>query len=162
MRATLLGVLLLAGVVGAQSKSDRAALPLPTGGTGGRSHAIQGFRAPSYDTNNVMKSQIFGDQAQVMPNGYVEITGMRVEFYRYENGYSNRTINMTVTTPKCVYHQEAKAAAGKEDVRIVREDMIITGKGFVWENQREVMQIMNDTKVVLKNARRDMKEGIAP
>ena len=127
-----------------------------------KSQDIGGFRSPSYGKDGAMTSQIFGDFAHVMPNGYVDITGLRVEFYKTDEVTSNRLVNMTVTSPKCVYHRERRTAASKDDVRIVRDDMVITGKGFIWENEQEVMQILHDSKVVLKNARRDMKEGIKP
>lgn len=126
------------------------------------SSVVGGFSAPSFNRDNLMTSRLFGDFAKIMPNGYAEITGMKVEFYGYDKVTSNRVTTMTVTSPQCVYHRERKAAASQEPVRIERSDMVITGTGFVWENEKEVMQILHNSKVVLHNARRDMKEGIKP
>lgn len=117
---------------------------------------LTGFRVPSYNKDGEMTSQIFGDFARVMPDGYADIKGMRVEFYSYDK-QTNRVHDMTVTSPRCVYHRERQAAASRDDVRLERDDMVITGTGFLWENEQQVMKITHNTKVVLKNARKDMK-----
>ena len=164
MKAGWIIALLVAasGAASAEVSSTGRAVRAVAAATEPRSQDIGGFRSPTYGKDGVMTSQIFGDFAHVMPNGYVDITGLRVEFYKTDAATSNRLVNMTVTAPKCVYHRERKTAASKEDVRIMRDDMVITGTGFIWENEQEVMQILHNSKVVLKNARRDMKEGIKP
>jgi hypothetical protein len=119
-----------------------------------------GVRFPTYNEKMEMTSQIFGDTAKVMPNGFVELTNLRMEFY--SGGESNRKVQMEVSSPHCLYHRDRGAAASEKDVRIVNENMIVTGTGFVWQNEAQVLKIARNSKVVLKNARRGMEQGVKP
>ena len=161
-RRGLAAALLAAGLAAAQQPSTNA-MPLRAVKAGeAHDQDVAGFRAPTYDKDGRMSSQVFGDFAHARPDGYVDITGLRVEFYDAKAAPTSRVVDMTVHSEQCMYHRDRKTAASKKDVRIVRDDMVITGTGFIWESDQQVMQILHDAKVVLKNARRDMQEGIKP
>lgn len=114
---------------------------------------VAGFRVPEYDENNQLKSQLFGDFAKVLPDGIIEITQLKIDFY------SEGKVEMTVTAPKCTYKQKEGKAESDTDVRITREDMVVTGNGFAWNGRDEKFEIFKDAKVVLKGARKQMAEG---
>src|SRR5512136_2849665 len=82
---------------------------------------VTGFRVPEYDSENKLKSQLFGDFAKILPDGVIEITQLKIDFY------SDGKINMTVTAPRCTYKQKEGMAESDSDVRITREDMVVTG-----------------------------------
>ena len=114
---------------------------------------VAGFRVPEYDENNQLKSQLFGDFAKVLPEGIIEITQLKIDFY------SEGKVEMTVTSPKCTYKQKEGKAESDADVRITREDMVVTGKGFAWNGRDEKFEIFKEAKVVLKGARKQVAEG---
>ena len=114
---------------------------------------VAGFRVPEYDENNRLKSQLFGDFAKVLPNGVIEITQLKIDFY------SEGKVNMTVTVPRCSYKQKEGMAESDADVRITREDMVVTGQGFAWNGRDEQFRIFKEAKVVLKGARKQMIVG---
>ena len=114
---------------------------------------VAGFRVPEYDENNQLKSQLFGDFAKVLPDGIIEITQLKIDFY------SEGKVEMTVTSPQCTYKQKEGKAESEAAVRITREDMVVTGKGFAWNGRDEKFQIFKEAKVVLKGARKQMAEG---
>ena len=111
---------------------------------------IKGFRVPNYDDQSIMTSQIFGEFARVLPDGNVEITNLRLEFYSYEG--DEKIIDMTVTSPMCYFNRANGVAISDSDVRISRDDLVVTGRGFVFHNGRQELKILNDSKVVLKGA----------
>ena len=115
---------------------------------------VSGFQVPEYDDEGNLKSKLFGDFAKVLPEGVIEISQLRIEFY--EKGH----VNMTVTAPRCLYDQKKGSAESDADVRIAREDMVVTGKGFSWNNKDQVFQILTQAKVVVKQAREKMNTGV--
>lgn len=112
---------------------------------------VTGFRVPDYDENNNLKTLLLGDFAKVLPDGVIEITGLRIEVYQQGK------VAMTVTAPHCRFQQKEGKAFSDGDVRIANEDMVVTGKGFEWANQEEVFKIHSQTHVVLRNARRTVE-----
>jgi len=144
-------IMMLAGTsCWAQSKDtvNNVANVLPVGDGG----EIKGFRVPNYDDNAVMTSQIFGDTARVLPDGNVEITDLRMEFYSYKG--EERIIDMTVTAPLCIFNRERSIAISDSDVRISRDEMVVTGKGFMFNNEKQELRILSQSKVVLKGAQK--------
>lgn len=111
---------------------------------------MKGFRLPMYDDENVMTSQLFGELAKVLPDGNVEITGLKMEFYTYIG--DERITEMTVTSPLCYYNRDRGVVVSESDVRISRREMIVTGRGFRYSNDKQELKILNDSKVVLRGA----------
>lgn len=135
----------------AQSSSREISQAIPLGGDS----QMKGFRVPTYDDNNVMTSQIFGETARVLPDGNVEITGLKLEFYSYLG--EERITDMTVTSPLCFFNRARGVVVSESDVRISRNEMVVTGKGFRFNNDKQELKILNDSRVVLKNAGRSSK-----
>lgn len=151
--------LLLAPVIDASRAQGVAdAIPL------GADTQMKGFRVPMHDDQNVMTSQIFGDSARVLPDGNVEITGLRMEFYSYEGEgeTQERIVDMTVTSPLCYFNRARGVVISDSDVRISRAQMVVTGKGFRYDSNGQELKILSESKVVLKGASRkglEVKQG---
>lgn len=136
----------------AQSTAKEISQAIPsTGDT-----EMKGFRVPSFDDNSVMTSQIFGETAKVLPDGNVEITGLKLEFYSYIG--EERVTDMTVTSPLCYYNRSRGVVVSESDVRISRREMVVTGKGFRYSNDKQELKILHDSRVVLKGAKKDKLE----
>ena len=112
------------------------------------------FRVPEFDEDGKLKSQIQGDFAEVLPNGVIKITQLTMEFYGKEG-----QVDMKVTAPKCIYDRDRGGAASDRDVKIERDNMAVTGVGFIWDGKKERLQIYKDTRVVLKDVRKHLKTG---
>ncbi len=120
-------------------------------GQPGAGQRISGFEVPEFDSEMRLKSKLFGDFAVIMPDGRVDITNMMIEFYS-----EDRDVEMRVTSPECTYDRNSSDVRSDSDIRIARENMIITGKGFFWSAEDGRFEIFNDTRVLLK----DLGEGI--
>ena len=112
---------------------------------------VSGFRVPQYDDQNRLKSELFGDFAKVLPDGIIEISQLKIDFYAGDK------VDMTVTSPYCTYDQKQARAESEADVRITREKMIVTGVGFTWDGRDEKFKIKKQAKVVLKEARQRLE-----
>jgi hypothetical protein len=149
--ATIVLLVCSPGFTQQENKSRDVSNVLPLG----EDSQIKGFRVPNYDDNSVMTSQIFGESARVLPDGNVEITDLKMEFYSYKG--EERITDMTVTSPICYFNREHGIAISDNDVRISRDDMVVTGKGFMFNNQKQELRILSQSKVVLKGAQKSGK-----
>jgi len=118
--------------------------------------SVAGVRIPSYNDKGQLVSQLFGDLAKSLPDGNVEITGLKVEFYE------GTQVNMRVTAPVCIFNRAQNTAQSDGPVRITRDKMVVTGTGFEFNNKDERFVIHKDAKVVLMGARKDLKQGMVP
>jgi lipopolysaccharide export system protein LptC len=115
---------------------------------------ITEFDVPEYNEEGTMTSRIRGDTARVMTNGFVQVNGLTMEFYK--EGSTNRDVEMRVASPRCLLHRDKKAAVSDSDVRIARDNMVVTGTGFMWNNNDQKLVILTNSRVVIKGARRNM------
>jgi hypothetical protein len=115
---------------------------------------VTGFRVPDYDAEGHLKSELFGELARVLPDGVIEISQLKIDVYNKDR------VDMTVTAPKCAYNQKDGLAKSDSDVRISRENMVVTGVGFTWNGQSQRFEILNQAKVVLKDAHRQVDTGV--
>lgn len=124
---------------------------------------VTGFRVPTYDREGNLTSQVFGDRARILPNGLVDIVELRMEFYGGEGGSStNRTVEMRISSPRCLYNRVTGNATSDAPVRISRDNMVVTGVGFQWFGDAQRFEIYSNAKVVLKDIKRGAKTEFLP
>ncbi|HMO50816.1 MAG TPA: LPS export ABC transporter periplasmic protein LptC [Kiritimatiellia bacterium] len=113
---------------------------------------IRNFRVPNFDDQGLMTSQIFGEFAKILADGNIEVTELRIEFYNYVDG--ERRTEMTVTSPRCLLNRNRGMAVSDDEVRISRDEFVVTGKGFTFNNEKQELRILSDSKVVVKGDQR--------
>lgn len=151
----VVGVILFASLVGVVC-AQKPIKPLTP-----QNQQVTGFRVPSYDDQNNLTSTMFGESAMIMPDGKVDITDLRLEFY--SGVATNRQIEMRVTSPRCMYDRNTGSATSDAPVRLARDNMVVTGVGFQWSSREEKLFIEKDAKVVFNDIKRSMREqGVAP
>ena len=106
---------------------------------------LKGFRYPDYDEKGQLKFEITGDEAQIQPSGLIKITNLKMTFY--EQG----KVMMQVSTPQCLFDRVKRSAVSSSDVCIARKEIELTGRGFAWNAQDGRMQILSNTRVILRN-----------
>lgn len=104
---------------------------------------ITGFRVPDYDEKGEIASQLFGEKAEVQPDGEVRIKGLRVEFYK------DKEVFMEVTSPYCFYNQKDGKAHSDAVVFADMERVQMCGKGYVLEAEAKAVRVLNDTVVTI-------------
>lgn len=117
---------------------------------------VTGFRMPNYDEQNNLKSVLFGDFARVRPDGLIEITNLKIDFY--EEG----RVNMTVTSPQCLFNRAESTARSDGPVRIQRDNLLITGTGFWWSAREERFEIYAQSRVEIRGGASRATGGSRP
>ncbi len=112
---------------------------------GAGAQVLKGFRYPDYDEKGQLKFEITGDEAQVQPDGLVQIKNLKMTFY--EQG----KIMMQVSTPHCLFDRVKRSAESSADVCVARKEIELTGRGFAWNAQDGRMKILSNARVVLRN-----------
>ncbi len=147
-RWSRIGLVALLAWVGIESGGDATAQMGEAGQT------IRRFEVPEFDRNNRLRSRLSGDYARILPSGLIDITGMQIEFYDPE-----RRVEMRVTAESCIYNRQTGDATSDGRVRLARQNLLITGKGFTWEADRERMEIRDQARVVIQDPQRTLGEG---
>ena len=119
-----------------------------------------GVRIPEYDEQGHLKSLMFCDLVKSLPDGNIEITGLKVEFYE------GTQVTMRVMAPLCIFDRARNTAQSEgpagTSVAVGRGRMVVTGTGFLFNNKDERFKILKDVKVVLKGGRRELNQGMLP
>jgi len=119
---------------------------------------IQNFRVPNYDDLGILTSQIFGEEANVLPNGNIEIDGLRIEFY-VPGESDERPVEMTVTSPSCLFNRSRGTIVSDDAIQIRRSEFVVTGTGFSFNNAEQSLKIESNSKVVLRGASKSLIAG---
>jgi hypothetical protein len=133
----LAGVMFLALVAPGQAQ-------LPVGSSTTKS-IISDFRVPEFDANGVKKSEVVGTQAEILPDGQVKITGLKIVMFK------DGQIEATILADQCTFDRKEKRAFSNSAVSIDRGSMRVTGRGFRWSSEGQRIEILNEARVVLKN-----------
>lgn len=107
---------------------------------------ISAFRVPEYDEYGVMTSQLFGERAEGGEGNDVNITGLRVEFYKL-----GKTV-MDISSPYCVYNQKTREARSDAPVAANMERVSVRGQGFFMKTGENTVRILNDSRVTLEGS----------
>ncbi|MBI2438064.1 MAG: hypothetical protein HYV36_04530 [Lentisphaerae bacterium] len=106
---------------------------------------LKGFRYPDYDEKGQLKFEIMGDEAQVQPDGLIQIRNLKMTFY--EQG----KVIMQIVTPQCLFDRVKRSAVSSAEVFMERKGIELTGRGFVYDAQAGRLQIHNNVRLVLRN-----------
>lgn len=112
---------------------------------------VSAFRVPEYDGQGVMTSQLFGDRAEVGENGEVNITGLRIEFYK-----GGKTV-MEVASPYCFYNQKTREAHSDAPIAADMERVHVRGQGFFLKPGESTVRILNDSRVTIEGIMQKVK-----
>ena len=114
---------------------------------------LSGFEVPEYDEQGNMKSMLTGDLAELTPDGMVNIKNFAIDFYKLGQ------VEMRVEAPQCTYDQRKKLAKSDDTIRISRDMMTVTGRGFEWSSAETRFHIENDARVEIKNVTGRLSTG---
>ncbi len=104
---------------------------------------ITDFRVPEFDPNGVLKSEIFGEQAEPLLDDKIRITGLRIVMYK------NRAVESTLTSSHCTIDRKDRSAFSNAEVKIIRGNVVVTGKGFRWDSANQRIEILNNFHMVM-------------
>lgn len=115
---------------------------------------VAGVRAPYYDEEGNLQAQLYGGYAKILEGGIADVTDLRIDVYQ------DGAVHVTVFAPQCftrVIEKERKkilSVYSEGDVLIDMKEMTITGQGFRFSSDSNRFEILNDSKVLVKEAAR--------
>jgi hypothetical protein len=118
---------------------------------------VLGVRAPYYDEEGNLLAQLFGGHAKILEGDMADVTNLRIDLYQ------DGAIIMTVFAPQCftqVVEKEGRnmlSVYSDGDVLVDAEQMTIYGRGFRFSSSDSRFEILNDSKVIVKESARNMK-----
>jgi hypothetical protein len=108
---------------------------------------VEGIRVPEYNSDGTLKSEFFGDTARPLDNGLMELTNLRLNFYK------EGRLDGFILTPRCIYDKNTKLVFSNADVTMRQGDILISGTGFRWFQETQVVEILNRCSLIVNNAR---------
>jgi hypothetical protein len=106
---------------------------------------VKNLRLPmEYYESGAIKTQLKAGFALVPPKGMIVASNVVMEMF-FEDG----STNVLMTAENCEYDREKQTAGSKDKIKIIRDNVVLTGKGFEWYSERERVKILSDAKIVL-------------
>ena len=101
------------------------------------------FNVPEVDTEGNLKWILHGASGHLRSEELVELNGVTVEFYKGKN------VDMTLTTPACLFDRGTKRAETDAVVKIESANFQITATGMEWGSGQNIIRLRQDVKVIL-------------
>ncbi len=101
----------------------------------------------NYYDDGQPKTELFATHALPQPGGGIRATGVVVNSFTQ----SGKT-EMTIKAEDCEYNQTEQTATSSAKVSMVKEEMKITGTGFVWNGEKELLKLLKNVRVELSSA----------
>ena len=102
---------------------------------------------PRYDDSGQMTAQVFGESAEVQADGSITVTGFKMELF------TDGVTDVRIIAEECVYRPQEGKASSESNVVVERKNVVISGRGFKWDSQNHIVEIHENTRVVLRNIR---------
>lgn len=120
--------------------------------------ALEGVKLPfEYFDNGSVKSKLEADRAVISQDQKV----ITAESVKYTIMNEDNTTNTVLTTPKCIFNKIKGRGETDADVRLEREDIVMTGRGMEFDLRSGTVTLLNDVNVEIKqklNIKKEKKE----
>jgi len=111
---------------------------------------IDDFRIPEFDASGMLKSEIYGKKAKMLAENKIRITELQIIMYkkRTESSTSN-IVDAVLSSDHCTVDQKTRDAFSNAEMKIVRDNVVITGTGFRWSAGNQRIEILNNFHMVM-------------
>lgn len=113
-------------------------------------------RYPDYDEQGRLNFEIMGDEANIQPDGVIQIKNLKMLFY------DEGKVTMQVSAPWCLFDRVKRTAVSTSEVCIARAEIVLMGRGFEWRVDDKQLKIHNDAKVLMRNINEQSSQENSP
>lgn len=115
---------------------------------------ISKLRMPiEFYESGAVKSQIEADFADIPDEGEVKASNVLAQTFAPDG-----TVRVSLALENCVVDRGSNIVSSEAGIRLDRDDLVITGRGFEWRMDDEVVEIKNEAKVVMRHSLRSRWE----
>lgn len=110
--------------------------------------SVSGLRLPlGYHDNGQLKAQLRAEKAVVREGGKIFASNITSEFFTVEG-----KLDIMMVAEDCTYDKAGKTALSDGKVRLERQGVVITGRGYEWDSSNQVVCVTSDVRVVINRA----------
>lgn len=121
-----------------------AAAGIVIGQDSGRTIGLKGLKVPlEYYPDGTLKAVLRAEISNV------DATGRKIEGenLRYETYAKGGATDVVITAESCVYDKAKGRAESKNKVKLEKENITITGKGFTLDSKKEIISLHSEVVV---------------
>jgi hypothetical protein len=108
---------------------------------------------PLFTKEGYRQMTLRGDEVRPVSNDQVDISGMTVTVF---SGDARAKVDSFLSSPVATFMINEKVASGPGSVRLVRDDVAVTGSGWTYYYDQRKVLIARDVHVVFHAAMPDM------
>lgn len=127
--------LLLLFAVPLLAQSPRITAPAPA-----RNYTLSLFSDQGYHSMHVR-----GAAAEARSGGRIALTDLTLSIY---TGDASRTVETVILSPQAVLEPDAEVVAGPSLVRLIRDDLEVTGEDWSYDHRAKKILIQRNARIV--------------
>jgi hypothetical protein len=136
-----LAIALLASVPGAPAQDSTIAPP------------ARNWTLPLFTKEGYRQMTLRGDEVRPITPDRVDITGMNVTVF---SGTADAKVDSVLLSPEATFMISEKIARGDKSVRLIRDDVEVSGEGWTYDYNQKKVLISRHAHVVFHSALPDM------
>lgn len=107
---------------------------------------VMDFRLPTFTKDGHRSMLLQGTKAVVAP-GRIDLVNLNLTLFKGDTANSVETI---ILSPAAIAHPEAETVQGDGPVRVIRDDLEITGTGWSYDHRQKRVSIAANARVVFQ------------
>lgn len=108
---------------------------------------------PLFTKEGYRQMTLRGDEVRPITSDRVDITGMNVTVF---SGHADAKVDSVLLSPQATFLISEKVARGDKSVRLIRDDVEVTGEGWTYNYNEKKVLISRHAHVVFHSALPDM------
>jgi hypothetical protein len=107
---------------------------------------VRNFKLPTFTTEGYRSMLLLGSEAVVSAD-QITVANLNLTLFK---GDEADTIETVILSPSAIAAVDARQVQGEGTVRVIRDDIEITGQGWTYEHNQKKVSIAHDARVVFR------------
>lgn len=106
---------------------------------------IKNFKRPIRDSKGNLRLQIIGEEAMVIRQNRIKVSGLKIEFYK------DKEVDMEITSDESDWWPVEKRLTTSKGIHIKHPTLQVTSNSMEWDMDAESGVFKDNVKVLIKN-----------
>ncbi len=112
--------------------------------------AVKGFSVPDFDATGALRGRLTGITAVMVDDHTLKVQGIRYQ------QMTNGRVLVGIEVPECLFDQRTQTVTTHEFVKVERQGVSISGRGFFWSVPHQRGSIQSNVVMVIH----DIEKGL--